>query len=79
MATVRVPNVGQTYDPRTINDIARAIQSLAAHVPDFPIQEYTLTNVTQSRTMDADTITLAELADIVGTLLQDLKNTGAIR
>lgn len=35
-------------------------------------QTYTPSNVTTSRTFDADTVTLAELADIVGTLLTDL-------
>lgn len=34
--------------------------------------DYTASNVTPSRTFDADTVTTAELADIVGTLLSDL-------
>ena len=36
------------------------------------------TNVTESRTFDADTVTTAELADIVGTLIEDLKERGLL-
>lgn len=39
---------------------------------------YTLSNVTTDRALDADSVTLAELADIVGTLVQDLKDRGII-
>lgn len=35
---------------------------------------YTTTNVTPTRTFDADATTLDELADIVGTLIADLKD-----
>lgn len=37
---------------------------------------WTLTNVTTNKTLDADTVTLNELADIVGTLLQALVDRG---
>ena len=35
---------------------------------------YTLTNVTTDRAFDADTVAISELADVVGTLVNDLKN-----
>ena len=38
----------------------------------------TFTNLTTDRTCDADTVTTAELADIVGTLIVDLKTKGII-
>jgi hypothetical protein len=38
----------------------------------------TFTNLTTDRTCDADTVTTAELADIVGTLIVDLKAKGII-
>lgn len=38
----------------------------------------TFTNLTTDRTCDADTVTTAELADIVGTLIVDLKEKGII-
>jgi len=39
---------------------------------------YTNTNVTADRAFDADTVAVAELADVVGTLISDLKTSGAL-
>lgn len=39
---------------------------------------YSITNLTTDRSYDADTVLVAELADIVGTLIADLKLTGLI-
>ncbi len=33
---------------------------------------YTATNITPDRTFDADTVAIAELADVVGTMIADL-------
>lgn len=40
---------------------------------------FEVTNVTEDRTFDADSTTLAEIADVLGTLLEDLKNEGKLR
>lgn len=39
---------------------------------------YTATNVTTDRTFDADTVAVAELADVVGTLIADLRARGVV-
>jgi hypothetical protein len=39
---------------------------------------YTAVNVTPDRVFDADTVAVAELADIVGTLISDLQGKGII-
>lgn len=39
---------------------------------------YTLTNVTEDRTLDADSTSDAELADVLGTLIEDLKMRGVL-
>lgn len=39
---------------------------------------YTPTNVTVDRAFDADTVAVAELADVVGTLIADLKLKGLL-
>lgn len=39
---------------------------------------YTITNVTPDRSCDADTVAVAELADIVGTLVADLRTLGIL-
>jgi hypothetical protein len=41
-------------------------------------QAYTPTNVTPDRSYDADTVLVAELADVVGTLIADLQAAGLI-
>lgn len=40
---------------------------------------YTPTNVTPDRAFDADTVVVAELADVLGTLIADLKNYGLLQ
>jgi len=42
------------------------------------LQTYSESNVTTSRSFDADTVTLPELADIVGTIVADLRTLGLI-
>jgi hypothetical protein len=39
---------------------------------------YTITNVTPDRSCDADTVAVAELADVVGTLIADLRLQGLV-
>jgi len=40
---------------------------------------YTLTNPTEDRSFDADTVAVAELADVVATVIQDLINYGLLQ
>jgi len=42
-------------------------------------QTYTETNVTTDRAFDADTVAIAELADVVGTLIGDLRAKGIVK
>ncbi len=52
---------------------------LAGAVPSAPQTGFTLfTNLSTLRTGDADTLTAAQLADILGTLIEDLKTKGVI-
>ncbi len=61
----------------------RAIQEIsrASYVADPGViaDGFSVSNVTTSRTLDADTATTAEVADVLATLLQDLKQRGAKR
>ena len=45
---------------------------------DAVAQTYTVTNVSTDRTYDADSSSVDELADVVGTLIADLKTSGII-
>lgn len=56
----------------------RKIESASHDVDVFDIaNNFATENVTQARTLDADAVDVAELADIVGTLLDDLKKRGS--
>lgn len=46
--------------------------------PVARITGYTMTNVTQDRTLDANSYTTDEIADVLGTLITDLKTMGLI-
>ncbi len=57
-------------DLRALNT---AVEALAAAT-----DAYAPTNVTTDRAFDADTVAVAELADVVGTLIADLQAKGII-
>lgn len=44
-----------------------------------PTQAYALSNVATNRTLDANTIFAADLADVVGTLINDLRDRLLVR
>lgn len=48
-------------------------------INDQVAEDYTASNVTTDRSFDADTVAVAELADIVGTLVADLAAIGVVR
>lgn len=58
---------GLTASQMVHTSAAKALVSVA------PTGTYTPTNVTPDRSFDADTVLIAELADVVGTLIADLK------
>lgn len=45
----------------------------------IPTQAYAVTNVATNRVFDANTVTTADLADVVGTLIQDLRDRLLVR
>ena len=57
---------------------AIATNATAIAVITANINPYAETNVTPDRTFDADTVAVAELADVVGTLIVDLRAAGII-
>jgi len=61
---------------RMIGEIARASRDAD---PNTYADGFTITNLTHSRSLDCDTATLADLADVVGTLIRDHQTRGAKR
>ena len=64
---------------RWAGELQRAIIMALRRVTEPRGPSYTPSNVTTQRTIDADTIVLTDLADVVGTLLADLRAEGIIR
>lgn len=58
--------------------VGTVLNSAAAIAQDYA-QTYTPTNVTPDRSYDADTVAVAELADVVGTLITDLQTARVIK
>lgn len=62
-------------------DLAQPFQGLPGFQgvsPPSSTGTYTPTNVTTDRAFDADTVAVAELADVVGTLIADLQALGLL-
>lgn len=58
-------------DIRTIREAINLMQSVDSGWTEF-------SNLTTTRTLDADATTVAELADVLGTLIEKLKTAGII-
>lgn len=69
----------------TFSEVLRMDYSAAARLGFFGVTPvaraaaYTATNVTTDRSYDADTVAVAELADVVGTLIADLRTYGLLQ
>lgn len=63
-----------------INALMQNIELRFAEVERAISEEtYSPSNVTETRTFDADATTLDEQADVLGTLIQDMKTRGYLR
>lgn len=69
------PQWDENWARRLISTLELQIKYLESTAsPDV----YTVSNLTLDRTYDADSTTLDEVADVLGTLITDLKNKGVI-
>ena len=75
----RLPSPPIEYDQRWANQLVNQLgQNIAAINLAASSSTYTISNVTTDRAFDADSTTLAEIADVLGTLITDLKNKGVV-
>ena len=77
-ATLAVNTAGLYADDISGNVSMHAINENGDVIKLIKTGTYTPTNVTADRSFDADTVAIAELADVVGTLIADLQLTGLI-
>lgn len=74
-----IPNAPDTYDPATMQEIIEAIERrLQALERPVNATRFVVTNHTDRHTLDEDADTLAQLRNLVGTLLQAMASTNRI-
>ena len=75
----RLPSPPNSYDQRWANQLVNQIeQNISSTNLAASSARYTVTNLTKDRTLDADSTSTAELADVLGTLITDLRERGVI-
>lgn len=75
----RLPSPPTAYNSQWANQLVNQLElNLSNTNLAASSDNYTTTNVTVDRTLDADSTTLAEVADVLGTLITDLKDRGII-
>ena len=71
------PTASPDYNATKWNQLIELLRLRDQAIPNFPSKTgYIMTNVTATRTLDADSTTLAEVADVLATLIDDLKTSG---
>jgi len=78
-SSIRLPESQDEYSSHWARDLTRALVSMQTRMG----QPYSTgwaapTNVTKTKTFDADSTTLAEIADVLGTLITDMKTCGVL-
>jgi hypothetical protein len=75
----RLPSAPSEYDRRWASQLINQIESNISNLNlSASSSVYTMTNVTTDRTLDANSTSTAELADVLGTLITDLKERGIV-
>lgn len=81
MAIRRLPRAPQNIDSGMRGFLNRLVATLEQYlnVQIQPITDsWTTSNVTTARTLDADSASASEIADVLATLIEDLKDNGII-
>ena len=77
-ARVPLANAPMEYDFATIQGVISAIEQRLVALESVASIGWQTSNVTASKTLDADAATLAELSDVVGTLIDELVAAGLL-
>tara|TARA_Y100000361_G_C11114258_1_gene319413 strand:+ start:364 stop:609 length:246 start_codon:yes stop_codon:yes gene_type:complete len=67
------------YNERYTNDVSSKIEEIVRQLSLVNKEPYVTSNSTDTRTYDVSTTTLTELANVVATLIADLKNRGVLK
>jgi hypothetical protein len=74
---VTIPRIPPEYDQRTYVAIIGALEKRLNSIQQT-VGAYTVTNPVPNRSIDVSSVSHAELAEIVGTIIQDLKVKGIL-
>ena len=66
------------YDPLFFQTLLEQLEQIHLLLAQPAQTGYVMTNVTVPRTLNADSTSTAELADVLGTLIDDLKAAGRL-
>ena len=71
----RLPEAPGEYDPGAFNQLISDLERAASNSAGTAARNFTPTNTTKRRSFDSSTVTLAELAQVVATLIDDLSDS----
>ncbi len=74
MSIVRLPQPPQEYDPRWATELVNALELILTQMTQPAQTGWSTSNVTTTRSLDADSTTTAQVADVLCTLIEDLKS-----
>jgi|TARA_B100001094_G_scaffold328787_1_gene390001 hypothetical protein len=69
----------EQYDTRYTNDVSSKLEEIVRQLSLVNKEPYVTSNSTDTRTYNVSTTTLTELANVVATLIADLKNRGVLK
>ena len=71
----RLPTAPDEYDAGSFNQLIADLERAAENTAGNAARNFTPTNSTKRRSFDSSTVTLAELAQVVATLIDDISDS----
>ena len=76
--TTPIGTAPEEYDPVFFQSLLEQLEQIHLLLAQPAQTGYVMSNVTATRTLNADSTSTAELADVLGTLIDDLKAAGRL-
>lgn len=74
----QLPKPGRVYNQGDMIRLVNTIEQLLIRIDQIIQEGYSTSNVTTTRSFDANATTLDEVADVLGTLIEDMKARGRL-
>lgn len=69
---MRLPRPANDYDPTWANQLVTDVEQALSNTAANAARGFSPTYAAKRRTFDSSTVTLSELAEVVGTLIEDM-------